>query len=86
MFFMFSIYSIRRRHVVEMITMAQRPFSNVILDSTNDSIESQTQKTSQKTKSSQIRKDSNICPIAIETLANNQAAVSFSKNYFFSVK
>jgi hypothetical protein len=59
-----------------MITMAQRPFSNVILDSTIDSLESQTQKTSQKTKILQNKKDLNICPIAIETTANNQAAVS----------
>lgn len=60
-----------------MITMAQRPFSNVILDSTIDSLESQTQKTSQKTKTLQTsKKDMNICPIAIETTANNQAAVS----------
>jgi hypothetical protein len=59
-----------------MITMAQRPFSNVILDSTIDSSESQTEKTSHKTKSLQNKKDMNVCPIAIETTANNQAAVS----------
>lgn len=67
----------RRRHVVEMITMAQRPFSNVILDSTIENVlESQAQKTLTKTKPPTNKKDINVCPIAIEMTSNNQAAVS----------
>lgn len=66
----------RRRHVVEMISMAQRPFSNVILDSTMENAsESQAQKTT-KLKPLTSKKDANnICPIAIEMTSNNQAAV-----------
>lgn len=70
-------FQFRRRHVVEMITMAQRPFSNVILDSTLENVsESQAQKTLTKLKPLTNKKDANVCPIAIETTSNNQAAVS----------
>lgn len=66
----------RRRHVVEMLNMAQRPYSSVILDSTRENqIEAQSQKTVNKNKLMLNKKDSNHIPIAIETCNDNQAAV-----------
>lgn len=62
----------RRRHVVEMMNMAQRAFSSVILDASN---ESPSQKTIAKGKTATNKKDSNFVPVAIETTSNGQAAV-----------
>lgn len=68
-----------------MITMAQRPFSNVILDSTMENAsESQAQKTT-KLKPLISKKDAkNICPIAIEMTSNNQAAVRLRRLHVLS--
>lgn len=54
-----------------MLNMAQRPYSSVMLDTT---VESQTLKTN-KNKLTVNKKDSNYVPVAIETTANNVAAV-----------
>jgi multipile epidermal growth factor-like domains protein 8 len=62
----------RRRHVVEMMNMAQRAFSSIILDATN---EGQSQKTVGKNKTAICKKDSNYVPVAIESTANGLAAV-----------
>jgi hypothetical protein len=67
---------IRRRHVVEMMNMAQRPYSSVILDSTRENLsEAQSQKTVIKNKSMLNKKDINYMPIAVEITSDNQAAV-----------
>lgn len=56
--------------------MAQRPYSAVILDTTEERhLESQTSKTIAKLKTLH-KKDMNIVPVAIETTSNNLAAVS----------
>lgn len=62
----------RRRHVVEMLNMAQRAFSSVILDTSS---EDQPQRTSSKSKTVVSKKDNNYLPVAIETTADGQAAV-----------
>lgn len=54
-----------------MLNMAQRPYSSVMLDSSN---ESQSQKTN-KNKLTVNKKECNYVPVAIETTANNSAAV-----------
>lgn len=76
-FILIYFYFIRRRHVVEMLEMAQRPYSSVILDTTAEKHpESQTQKTVGKMKPTLNKKDLNIIPVAVETTANGIAAVS----------
>lgn len=61
-----------------MMNMAQRPYSSVILDATVEkpSVESQTQKLSNKSKTTLNKKDISIGPVAVETTANNAAAVA----------
>ena len=65
---------IRRRHVVEMLNMAQRPYSSVLLDATI--LDCQSDKNITKSKTFSTKKDKNVVPVAIETTANNLAAVS----------
>jgi hypothetical protein len=62
----------RQRHVVEMLNMAQRPYSSVILDVTNDA--KITTETSPKARL-KARMSANHAPVAIETTADNCAAV-----------
>lgn len=60
-----------------MLNMAQRPYSQVILDSTRENFpEAQSQKTVSKNKSTLNKKfDVNYMPIAVETCSDHQAAV-----------
>lgn len=53
-----------------MLNMAQRPYSDVIFDSTRENLQSQ------KTVSKVMKKDINYMPIALETCRDHQAAVS----------
>lgn len=65
----------RQRYAVEMLNMAQRPYSSVTLDVTADPktpTESQNSPKSQRTKSD---KSENFVPVAIETTSDNVAAV-----------
>lgn len=62
--------------MVEMLNMAQRPYSSVILDVTSDQLnESQFQKATSKRRSHNLKKDCNYVPVAMETTANNLAAI-----------
>lgn len=62
-----------------MLNMAQRPYSSIFLEVPNSKFEkpsdSQPRKTVGKGRSQNLRKDCNYVPLAVETTANNQAAV-----------
>lgn len=60
----------RQRHVVEMLNMAQRPYSAVMLDVSQPSETQNSPKTRPKAKTT-----SNYVPVAIETTSDNIAAV-----------
>ena len=71
----------RRRHVVEMLHMAQRPFSMVTLDvspdNTNESPTAQNRRKLSISRSKNIsQKKENYVPVAIEPTFDNVAAIS----------
>lgn len=62
-----------------MLNMAQRPYSTVLLDATNEfqseSPDSQNRKRLHKNKTANVKQEHNYVPVAIETTSDNQAAI-----------